>query len=70
MIDNYNDHCSSIQFVVNVNGAMEDLLQLGETQNTRNHEGTKWMGNKSAHVLGMLCGFEVIRLQASGLLVQ
>jgi Domain of unknown function (DUF5916)/Carbohydrate family 9 binding domain-like len=36
MIDSYNGDRSAIQFVSNANGLLEDLLQTGETQETRN----------------------------------
>ncbi len=36
MLDAYNDDRSAIQFATNYNGLMEDLLQTGETERTRN----------------------------------
>lgn len=43
MLDAFHDHRSAIQFVTNRNGAMEDLFQNGETQDTRNHDwDTVW----------------------------
>lgn len=43
MLDAFHDHRSAIQFVTNRNGAMEDLFQNGETQETRNHDwDTVW----------------------------
>ncbi len=43
MIDAYNDHRSSIQFVTNLNGVKVDLLQNGETPETRNRNwDTVW----------------------------
>jgi hypothetical protein len=35
MLDAYNDHRSAIQLVTNANGLMEDLLQTGESRETR-----------------------------------
>jgi Domain of unknown function (DUF5916)/Carbohydrate family 9 binding domain-like len=36
MIDAYHGHRGAIQFVSNANGLLEELLQTGETQDTRN----------------------------------
>ncbi|HEX2339270.1 MAG TPA: hypothetical protein VHI98_02210, partial [Vicinamibacterales bacterium] len=36
MIDAYHGHRGAIQFVSNANGLIEELLQTGETQDTRN----------------------------------
>jgi hypothetical protein len=36
MIDAYDGHRSAIQFVTNANGLLEDLLQTGEEEDTRN----------------------------------
>ena len=38
MLDAFHGHRSAIQFVSNANGLLEDLLQTGETENTRNHD--------------------------------
>lgn len=46
MLDAYHDRRSAIQFVSNANGLMEDLLQTGETENTRNHNfNTVWIAS-------------------------
>jgi len=43
MLDSFNDQRSAIQFVSNPNGLMEDLLQTGENERTRNHDfDTVW----------------------------
>jgi len=48
MIDAYHDHRSAIQFVSNANGLMEDLLQTGENEGTRNHNfDTVWLARGS-----------------------
>ncbi len=48
MIDAYHDHRSAIQFVSNANGLMEELLQTGETESTRNHNfDTVWFARGS-----------------------
>jgi len=48
MLDAFHDHRSAIQFVTNRNGAMEDLFQNGETQETRNHDwDTVWLSRGS-----------------------
>lgn len=44
MLDSFNDQRSAIQFVSNPNGLMEDLLQTGENERTRNHDfDTVWL---------------------------
>ncbi len=56
MIDAYHDHRSAIQFVSNANGLMEELLQTGESESTRNHNfDTVWFarGSRMPH------GFDV-----------
>lgn len=56
MVDAYHDHRSAIQFVSNANGLMEDLLQTGENESTRNHNfDTVWLarGSRMPH------GFDV-----------
>ena len=40
MIDAYHGHRGAIQFVSNANGLIEELLQTGETQDTRNRIST------------------------------
>ena len=56
MLDAYHDRRSAIQFVSNANGLMEDLLQTGETETTRNHNfNTVWL----AHGRRTAQGFEV-----------
>lgn len=48
MLDAFHDHRSAIQFVTNRNGAMEDLFQNGEAQDTRNHDwDTVWLSRGS-----------------------
>ncbi|MGH9330029.1 MAG: DUF5916 domain-containing protein, partial [Vicinamibacterales bacterium] len=43
MIDAYHGHRGAIQFVSNANGLIEELLQTGETQDTRNPDfDTVW----------------------------
>ncbi|HXH07022.1 MAG TPA: DUF5916 domain-containing protein [Vicinamibacterales bacterium] len=44
MIDAYHGHRSAIQFVSNANGVIYELLQTGETENTRNANfDTVWL---------------------------
>jgi hypothetical protein len=44
MLDAFNDHRGAIQFVTNAAGLVEDLLQTGETTESRNHNwDTVWM---------------------------
>ena len=48
MLDSFNDHRSAIQFVSNANGLMEELLQTGESESTRNHDfDTVWTARGS-----------------------
>lgn len=48
MLDSYDGRRTAIQFVSNMNGLMEDLYQLGETDKTRNHDfDTVWHSHGS-----------------------
>lgn len=49
MLDAFHDHRSAIQFVTNRNGAMEDLFQNGETQETRNHDWDAVWNSRGSH---------------------
>ncbi len=73
MIDAFNDHRSAIQFVTNINGVQVDLLQNGETTETRNRnwdtvwnaKGSRFEGGWDAEVV---IPFKSLRFQppASG----
>ncbi len=68
MLDAYHGHRGAIQFVTNANGLMEDLLQTGETENTRNHNfdaiwTSKGSRNEGGYEVEIAIPFKTLRFE-------